>query len=174
VTVAHRPAGWALAVWWLGEGLGGVLAGGASPGRTFAAMASGQRGWISAMDHAAAGLLAHGGVAVPAVLAVVLLVVAVGVFLPGPAARAILVLAVAVAALIWVAGENFGGVFTGSGTDPNSGPLLALLAAAYWPRAAGLRRAGDARTGDGQADGPQEPVGEKAAGEKPVRGEVAP
>jgi len=111
---------------------------------------------------------------VPAVLAVVLLVVAVGVFLPGPAAQAVLVLAVAVAALIWVAGENFGGVFTGSGTDPNSGPLLALLAAAYWPRAAGLRRTGDARTGDGRAGGPQEPVGERAAGERPVRGKVAP
>lgn len=231
---------WALAVWWLGEGLGGVLAGSASPvtgapgaavlyallaallwpggrarhqeppfvaagpagvlttrlawlalwgslacftlaqtspggiGRTLAAMASGQRGWISAMDQAAAGLLAHGGAAVPAVLAVVVLVVAVGVFLPGPAARAVLVLAVAVAALIWVAGENFGGVFTGSGTDPNSGPLLALLAAAYWPRAAGLRRAGDARTGDGRAGGPQEPAGERATGERPVRGKVAP
>ena len=230
---------WALAVWWLGEGFGGVLAGSASPvtgapgaavlyallavllwpdgraarpeppfvaarpagvlttrlvwlalwgslarftlaqtspggiGRTFAAMASGQRGWISVMDQAAAGLLAHGGAAVPRLLAVVLLVVAVGVFLPRPAARAVLVLAVAVAALIWVAGENFGGVFTGSGTDPNSGPLLALLAAAYWPRAAGLRRAGDARTSDGRAGGPQEPVGERAGGERPVCREVA-
>jgi hypothetical protein len=231
---------WALAVWWLGEGLGGVLAGSASPvtgapgaavlyallavllwpdgraarpeppfvaarpagvlttrlawlalwgslayfalaptspggiGRTFAAMASGQRGWISAMDQAAAGLLAQRGAAVSAVLAVVLLVIAIGVFLPGRAARAVLVLAVAVAALIWVAGENFGGVFTGSGTDPNSGPLLALLAAAYWPRAAGLRRAGDARTGDARARGAQEPVGERAGGGRPVRGEVAP
>src|SRR6266481_3334026 len=101
-------------------------------------MASAQRGWISAMDQAAAGLLAQRGTAVSAVLAVVLLVIAIGVFMPGRAARAVLVLAVAVAALIWVAGENFGGVFTGSGTDPNSGPLLALLAAAYRPRAAGL------------------------------------
>lgn len=142
-------------------------------GQTLASMASGQHGWISAMDQAEAGLLAHGGAAAPVVLAVVLLVVGVGVFLPGPAARAVLVLAVAVAALIWVAGENFGGVFTGSGTDPNSGPLLALLAAAYWPRA-GLQRAGDARTGDGRAGGPQEPVGERAAGERPVRGKVAP
>jgi len=248
LAIAGRPtvkaglaasAGWALAVWWLGEGLGGVLTGGASPvtgapgaavlyallavllwpegrarhqeppfvaagsagvlttrlawlalwgslacftlaqaspgglRRTFAAMASAQRGWISAMDQAAAGLLAQRGAAVSAVLAVVLLVIAIGVFLPGRAARAVLVLAVAVAALIWVAGENFGGVFTGSGTDPNSGPLLALLAAAYWPRVAGLRRAGDARTGDGRAGGAQEPVGERAGGERPVCGEVA-
>ncbi len=46
-----------------------------------------------------------------------------------------MILAVVVAAVIW-AGQGFGGIFTGSGTDPNSGPLLALLAAPYWPRRA--------------------------------------
>jgi len=35
---------------------------------------------------------------------------------------------------IWVVGENFGQVFSGSATDPNSGPLLALLAVAFWRR----------------------------------------
>jgi hypothetical protein len=50
-------------------------------------MASAQRGWISAMDQAAAGLLAQRGAAVSAVLAVVLLVIAIGVFMPGRAAR---------------------------------------------------------------------------------------
>jgi hypothetical protein len=79
---------------------------------------------------------------VPAVLAVVLLVVAVGVFLPGPAAQAVLVLAVAMAALIWVAGENFGGVFTGSGTDPDLGTAAGtarrrLLATRRRPSAGG-------------------------------------
>ena len=50
-------------------------------------------------------------------------------------------LAVVVAAAIWVFGEAFGGILTGGGTDPNSGPLLALLALAYWPAraAAGCR-----------------------------------
>jgi hypothetical protein len=60
-------------------------------------------------------------------------VVAVGIFLPATVVRASLVLAVVVAAGIWVIGEDFGGVFTGSATDPNSGVLLALLAIAYWP-----------------------------------------
>jgi hypothetical protein len=59
----------------------------------------------------------------------------VGVFLPVPAARAALVLAVVIAAFIWVVGENFGAILAGSGTDPNTGPLLVLLAAAYWPAA---------------------------------------
>ena len=42
-----------------------------------------------------------------------------------------------IAAVIWVFGEAFGVILTGGGTDPNSGPLLALLALAYWPAAAG-------------------------------------
>jgi hypothetical protein len=46
---------------------------------------------------------------------------------------AVVVLAVAVALIIWVAGEDFGGIFAGSATDPNTGPLLILLAVAYWP-----------------------------------------
>ena len=37
------------------------------------------------------------------------------------------------AAVIWVIGQAFGMILTGSATDPNSGPLLALLAMAYWP-----------------------------------------
>jgi hypothetical protein len=38
----------------------------------------------------------------------------------------------ALAAITWV-GQGFGGILTGQGTDPNSGPLLFLLALAYWP-----------------------------------------
>ena len=42
-------------------------------------------------------------------------------------------LALVVAAAIWVVGEAFGMILAGGATDPNSGPLLALLALAYWP-----------------------------------------
>jgi hypothetical protein len=67
------------------------------------------------------------------IIALVLAVIALGVFAPAPIVRGVLVVAVVAAAVIWVVGEAFGGVFTGQGTDPNTGPLLALLAAAYWP-----------------------------------------
>ncbi len=63
----------------------------------------------------------------------VFLVVAAGVFLPTPLARATLVLAIVTAAVIWVFGENFGMILAGGATDPNSGPLLIVLALAYWP-----------------------------------------
>jgi hypothetical protein len=189
---------WSLGVWWVGEGLGGVLNGtadpvmgapgavmiyallavllwptdrdgpfeaarplGATPARLLwlllwgslawfaigpaanrtsqathnmiAGMTSGEPGWLASLDRNAANLVAGQGTTVAVILAVVLGLVAMGVFLPVPAARAALVLAVVVAAVIWVVGENFGGILAGSGTDPNTGPLLVLLAAAYWP-----------------------------------------
>ena len=193
---------WSLGVWWLGEGLGGVLAGTASPAsgapgavilyallavllwpvesegafvaarplgvrsarlvwlavwgslayfavqsanrtaqglhQMLSGMASGEPGWLASLDRDAASLLAGQGTLVSVVLAVVLGVVAVGIFGPVPAARAAVLLAIVVALVIWIVGENFGGILTGSGTDPNSGPPLVLLAIAYWP--SGSRR----------------------------------
>ena len=108
-----------------------------------AGMASGEPGWLAALDKHSAALVAHQGLAASIVLAVALVVIAVGVYLPPPVAKATLVLAIVVAAVIWVVGEALGTILTGGGTDPNSGPLLALLALAYWPLAtAAVPRAG--------------------------------
>jgi hypothetical protein len=192
---------WSIGVWWLGEGLGSVLTGNASPvsgapgavliyaalavllwptdrgnapapfvaARAVGArasralwlalwasmayfsllaanrapqglrdmisgMAAGEPGWLSSIDRFAAATVAQHGLTAAIVLATLLAVIAAGVYLPAPAARAALVLAIVVAAAIWVFGEALGTIFTGGGTDPNSGPLLALLALAYWPR----------------------------------------
>ncbi len=95
-------------------------------------MAAGGPGWLAAVDRHLGGLLSHHSLAASAVLAAVLVAVALGVYLPPPAARVALATAVAAAAAIWIA-EGLGGALSGSGTDPNSGPLLALLAVAYWP-----------------------------------------
>ncbi len=196
---------WALAVWWLGEGLGLVLTGAASPvngapgavilyallavllwparqdrpspfvaGRavgapaarllwlvlwaslaylalqpsarapqglssTISGMADGEPPWLASMDSYLGGLLNHRGLAASAVLAALLMVIAVGVYLPPRVARATVVLAVVVAAALWVA-EALGEMFTGTGTDPNTGPLLVLLAVAYWPARAAAAR----------------------------------
>jgi len=199
---------WSLGVWWFGEGLGGVLNGGASPlngapgavilyalaavllwpsdrgmpapftaARAVGAgvaralwlvlwlslayfaltpanrapqaldtmiggMASGNPGWLSAAVRGAASLVAGQGLAASIVLAVALVVIAVGVFLPPAAARATLLLAAVIALLIWLFGEAFGMILAGGATDPNSGPLLALLALAYWPTRANTAAAG--------------------------------
>jgi hypothetical protein len=97
--------------------------------------ASGQPGWLAWIDAHAASAAGGRGLLVAIVLAVALCLVAVGGYLPPRLARAVIVLAVALAVVIWLA-EGVGGLFTGSGTDPNSGPLLALLAVAFWPVAA--------------------------------------
>jgi hypothetical protein len=189
---------WALGVWWLGEGLGGLLAGTASPvggapgavilyallavllwpadrdpsapsvaarsvGRRVALgswlvvwlglaalallpasrapraisgaisdLASGQPAWLAWIDNHLARALAGHGPPASIVLAAVFAVVALGIVLPVPARRAAIVLAVMVAAVLWLA-QGLGGMLTGSATDPNSGPLLALLALACWP-----------------------------------------
>ncbi len=98
-----------------------------------AGMGSGEPGWLAALDNHAAALVAHQGLTASVVLAVVLLVIAIGVFLPPPLARVTVVLAIVLSAVIWIVGEALGGILAGGGTDPNSGPLLILLALAYWP-----------------------------------------
>jgi hypothetical protein len=98
-----------------------------------AGMESGQPGWLSAIDRGAASLVAGQGLAASIALGVALVVIAVGVYLPNPAAKAALLLAIVVSLVIWVVGEGFGMILAGGATDPNSGPLLVLLALAYWP-----------------------------------------
>ena len=216
IGIAWRPAArialgasiaWALCVWWLGEGLGGVLTANASPvsgapgaviiyavlavvlwpsdrsatppftavpftaaravgtriakllwfalwaSLAYFALLPGSRsaqglhdlvasagsaepGWLAALDGRAAALLSQQGLTASIVLAAVLAVIAIGVFLPPPLARATIVLAIVVSAAIWVIGQALGGILTGSGTDPGSGLPLVLLALAYWPAGA--------------------------------------
>jgi len=107
------------------------------------AMAAGQPSWLAGTDNHLATFLLHRGPGTAIVLTVVLAVIAVGVYLPAPAVRVVLVLALLTATAIWIA-EGLGGILTGGGTDPNSGPLLALLALAFWP----LSVRGTARSAD--------------------------
>jgi hypothetical protein len=190
---------WAVGVWWVGEGLGGVLNGTANPvngapgavilyallavllwpsdraGRKVSFIAArtvgtpvakglwlvlwgslsyfavlganrssrglhnlinaesnGEPGWVAWTDHHAASVVDHNGVAVTAALAVLLLVVALGTYLPRLFANATVALAAVLGLTFWVVGENFGSLFTNGATDVNSGPLLVLLAVAYW------------------------------------------
>jgi hypothetical protein len=113
-----------------------------------AAMATGEPRWLASLDQSAARVLADRGLEVSIALAVLFVLIGVAVFAPAIVVRAALVLASLVAVVIWVVGEGFGGVFSGPATDPNSGPLLVLLAAAYWPV-----RAASAAVRDGASAG---------------------
>jgi hypothetical protein len=98
-----------------------------------ATMNSGEPGWLAALMRGAASLTANQGLATSVAFAVAFVLIAVGVYLPVAAAKATLVLAIVVAAVIWVFVEAFGGILASGATDPNSGLLLGLLALTYWP-----------------------------------------
>jgi len=91
----------------------------------------GQPRWVAATMTLFAQAAGHRGTQISVVLAVACAVVALGVF-SRRARRPVLVIAAGLGLLFWIA-EGFGGIFTGQGTDPNTGPLLILLAASYWP-----------------------------------------
>ena len=101
--------------------------------QTFATAAGGQPGWVRAIENGLAGLTAQHGLAVSVVLAVLCAAAGLGIF-AGRLTRPALVLAGLLGVAFWVA-EGFGGIATGQATDPNTGPLLILLAACFWPPA---------------------------------------
>jgi hypothetical protein len=172
---------WALSVWWLGEGLGGIFTGTASPltGAPGAALlyallaavawpaagaaraeaeagggsvaGSGPLGryarlaWLTLWagmaalmafaPQSASALTAAGGTPAAALTAVVTAAFAfsaAGILFP-VTARAAVTTAAVTAAVVWIAGEHFGSLLSGMATDPNSGPLLLLIALAFWP-----------------------------------------
>jgi hypothetical protein len=98
-------------------------------------MAPGEPGWLAWLDSRFASALSHYGLLTSIVLAAALAIVAVGVFLPARFARAVIVLALVVAVALWMA-HSPGGIFTDAGTNPNSGPIPALMALPFWPLAA--------------------------------------
>jgi hypothetical protein len=96
-------------------------------------MASGDPRWLRSLGEAASGLAGRHAAAATVVTVALFAVIAVGVYLPVPAARAALCLAVLAAVAMWAAGQDLGGLFTRATTDPGTAPLLILLAAACWP-----------------------------------------
>jgi hypothetical protein len=205
---------WAVAVWWFGEGLGGVLAGASplaglpgavilyaliavllwptgpavppgddrsaaplapalrgplgqhapklawltlwtafacylllpanrAPGaisQAFTSMTTCQPGWLTTPARALATLTAGHGQTPALALAVLCILTGAGIF-ADRLTRPALILAALLGLLIWTA-EGFGALTTGQATDPNTGPLLILLAACFWPPRKPLRTSG--------------------------------
>jgi len=103
-------------------------------------LTSGEPSWLAAIGQHGAALVAHQGLAASVVLAGLLALIAAGGYLPPPAARLALAVAMVVATAIWVAGQALGGILAGGGTDPDTGPLLVLLVLAFWPARGPMRR----------------------------------
>ena len=108
----------------------------AAIGQVFS-VTDGQPGWLTAVMNDLSRLAGQRGTEISIVLAVLCGLVAVGV-LATATLRTALIMAAGLALLFWIA-EGLGGIFTGQGTDPNTGPLLVLLAACFWPHPAVCR-----------------------------------
>ena len=105
------------------------------------AAATGQPGWYASLLFHAAKALAPYGVPLTIAVAVEMALVGIGVAL-GWRVATLLGVASVLALLIWVFPEGLGGVLTGSGTDPNTGPVLALAALAWYRLSAPSTRRG--------------------------------
>jgi hypothetical protein len=137
--VASRLAWLAL---WAGFALESLQAANRSPSalyRAIVGMADGEPRWLRAIDRHAGRAVDHHGTEVSILLAVLFGLVAVAVCCGPRLTRAGLVTATVLAAVVWVVGQNLGEIATGQATDPNTGPLLVLLAATYWPVSAPWR-----------------------------------
>jgi hypothetical protein len=84
-------------------------------------------GWLSSLQHSVATAAAGHGLPIAICLAGVSAAFAVTVAMNWHP-RKFLVLGVILDLAYWVLGQGFGGILTGSGTDPNAGPLFILLA----------------------------------------------
>jgi hypothetical protein len=125
-------------VFWLGQAYFVLTPHNRAPGAAselIAGLESGQPGWLAGLMRGAASVVAGQGLAVSIMCAVAFVLIAAGVYLPVRAARATLVLAIVLAAVLWLFVQALGGLLASGATDPESGPLLALLALAYWPAA---------------------------------------
>lgn len=107
-------------------------------GDQIAAAAAGQPAWYARFLLSLAHHVGTAGTPIAWVMAVLAVVVAVGPLLssrPG----GFLALGSATALAMWVSGMGLGGVLTGMGTDPQTGPLVVLLAVALAPAAVPVR-----------------------------------
>jgi hypothetical protein len=119
---------------WTGFACYLLLPGNRAPGaisQDFASLAVGQPGWVRFIQQNLAAITAGHGLVASVVVAAACALAGAGIF-ADRLARPALVLACLLGLLFWAA-EGFGGLTTGQATDPNSGPLLILLAACYWP-----------------------------------------
>jgi hypothetical protein len=142
---AHAPAaaegplgeGGGVALWamvWCGFGLLWLLPASSNSGALSGALkdaASGEPGWLAHLQLSVAHSVGNGGGSVALVAAFLSFFVGVGPILFRRNAI-FLVVGVAMALDFWVLGQAFGQIFTGMATDPDTGPLLVLLALAVY------------------------------------------
>ena len=131
------------AVVWSGMGILWLLPANRAGGSISSAISgavSGEPGWLAHVQLSVAHALGGGGGSVAVVCGLLSIVIGLGP-LVSRHTTVFLVAGAALALDYWVFGEAFGQIFTGLATDPNTGPLLVLLALALYPNRVPATRA---------------------------------
>ncbi len=138
-------------------------------GSEIANAGNGGPGWLTALNHAVGGAVGDHGALFAACAGVAQALIGVGV-LSGRARRFALVAGAVLALCYGVVGQDLGGVLSngllvlGSGaTDPGTGPVIALLAVALWPRRARLAARAERAPAPEQDRGRWSPAGSRVA-----------
>ncbi len=141
--LGERGAKTVWAVVWSGMGILWLLPADRAGGSISSAISgavSGEPSWLAHVQLSVAHAFGNGGGSVAVACAVLSFLIGLGPLL----SRHTTVFLVAGAALAldyWMFGEAFGQPFTGIATDPNTGPLLVLLALALYPNRVPARSA---------------------------------
>lgn len=116
----------------------------------FQMLSLGEPRWLANLDHVSQRLASSHGVEFTAALVVFELLVASTALVDAVWRRRLLAMTLVVLPLLWLAGENFGGLLSASATDLGAMPMYALLALGLWPTPS--RRARATSTPDSRRD----------------------
>jgi hypothetical protein len=131
------PSSWLLVAWtwlWVGAGVLQLLPwqnSGAAIAASVSSAGGGAPGWLASVGHTVGSLASHHGAVAVAVLAGVEAMIGLAI-LAGPTRRAAILAGSFVALAFWVVGQDLGQLYSGQATDPNTGPLLVLMAAGLY------------------------------------------
>jgi hypothetical protein len=149
-TSERAPAAWLVPAWallWLGAAIFQLLPGqnsGPALESSLTSSASAAPHWLASLDTSVGGWAGRNGGLAVAALAATEFLVGVGALSRKTrnwAAAAGLVLSIA----IWVIGQDLGQLYSGQATDPNSAPLIALMAVVLFARSERVGAASEPR-----------------------------
>jgi hypothetical protein len=129
------PAPWLKFAWagvWVGGAFFQALTGQNTGEAVASALTGGGNGtpaWLASLDGSAAAWATHHGPLLVTLLAEAQALIGVGALARTTRTPAV-ALGLALTLAFWVLGQDLGQLYTGQATDPNSGPLLALMAVA--------------------------------------------
>jgi hypothetical protein len=126
------PARWLPFAWagvWVGAAAFQALPGQNTGGAVASALTagtSGAPGWLARLDSSVGAWAATHGLLLVVVLVAAEILIGVGALARRTRTPAV-ALGLALTLAMWVMGQDLGALYTGQATDPNSGPLLALM-----------------------------------------------